>query len=746
MARANSCLLLCALGLVAWLAGCAPKDRLTSCTVDATCPEGQGCIAGTCLQVECRTNADCPSGEACSSHACVPAAACAADGDCPSGEVCDDEICRPGCRTQLECLPGVCDPVGRTCLACLDKGDCALGELCVDGACAPGCEGNRDCPDGLVCLPATPPHGQCVECAVDGDCQAGERCLSNQCQSPCAADGDCPAGEICEGGGCRTGCRDDLACPGGRCDPDSLACVECLEVDDCALGELCFEGACTPGCKGNRDCPAGLICLPDEPPHGACVECVPGQCPEEARACVEPLSLDFGAVPPGQTASLSFGIRSCGQAPLTVHGLSPSPGTSADFTVLSPSAPPVELPAGATLTVEVRYQPGQAGLDAGGVDVFSDDVSAEPATGLTATVALAGRSETSYCDLVVTPTALDFGLLDVGETRELELALTNEGNLDCVLEGVAISLNSAAQEFSLPRPVGPGTSLAPGGSLGVAVAYHPTDLGQDAGALTVLSDDVDGGELVVSLAGFGQSGATGPVAICTVDPTQPAPFAALVWDGSQSYDSSPNRTIQAWDWSVVSFPEGSAAGLTTSAPASRGTVIDLAGVYSAQLVVRNDIGQTSQPCVATAVMVPSQALWLELYWALPGDDMDLHLLAPNGIPRTRTDCYYANCVPSFGTTLDWGQAGVAEDNPVLALDDIPGLGPEVIYLPAPIDGVYTVFVHDYPGSVYSASNHVTMNVWVRGVLVDTFEQDLSGEDVDWNVCQVEFPSGVVTPL
>lgn len=51
-------------------AGCAPP-----CDVDADCPEGSGCRAGTCA-TECASNNDCPTGTDCSpNHLCGPPAA-----------------------------------------------------------------------------------------------------------------------------------------------------------------------------------------------------------------------------------------------------------------------------------------------------------------------------------------------------------------------------------------------------------------------------------------------------------------------------------------------------------------------------------------------------------------------------------------------------------------------------------------------------------------------------------------------
>ena len=206
-----------------------------------------------------------------------------------------------------------------------------------------------------------------------------------------------------------------------------------------------------------------------------------------------------------------------------------------------------------------------------------------------------------------------------------------------------------------------------------------------------------------------------PVAVCSVAPNPVTPpFTPATFDGSNSYDTSGN-TIVSYYWELVEQPEGSAALL----PFNSGIYIsdfyaDLAGEYVGELTVMNELG-LSDSCRVSLEAIPSQNLWVEMFWQHSGDDMDLHLLAPSGILETNSDCYYANCA---WVGLDWGLMGVTEDNPRLDIDDIPGAGPENINIYAPqTDGVYTVYVHDYPGSVYSGPNDVTINIYLNGSLV-----------------------------
>jgi hypothetical protein len=393
--------------------------------------------------------------------------------------------------------------------------------------------------------------------------------------------------------------------------------------------------------------------------------------------------------------------------------------------------------------VGVEYYPQTPGSDAGGVDIFSSDITSDPATHLTGTVALLGRSDPNVCDILATPFAVNFGSIEVGQSATTDLVLSNVGNDSCVIDRVEITQNTPDSEFAMIQGPAPGTSFDPGDILHVGLGYNPTTHGQDVGVLSVFGNDKDTNEVKIDLNAFGlYPGGTGPVAVCSVDPVSAVPLTTVTWHGDQSYDTN-NRPITVYNWTVVSFPAGSAARLIGTG-ANRYTEVDLAGTYIAELTVENDLGQVSLPCRAATTVTPTEDLWIEMYWTYSGDDMDLHLLRPGGSPRTSGDCYFMNCTGWFPP--DWGVTSYDGDDPHLDLDDIPGTGPENINISDPADGVYTVFVHDYPGSVNNTPNPVTVNIYVDGALVRTFNETVTTEDQDWYVCEIDWPSGTVTPL
>jgi hypothetical protein len=240
-----------------------------------------------------------------------------------------------------------------------------------------------------------------------------------------------------------------------------------------------------------------------------------------------------------------------------------------------------------------------------------------------------------------------------------------------------------------------------------------------------------------------------PIAVCEVTPDKVRPITeGATWLGRDSYD--PNDLAITYEWSLVYKPDGSSAempggSLTVSDRADFTT--DLAGEYIGRLVVTNNEGVRSDPCEVTLDAEPAEALWVEMFWAEGGDDMDLHLLAPGGTLETDTDCYYGNCTDSdWGGGLDWGITGDSIDDPILDLDDISETGPENINIEIPQDGEYRVVVHDFPGSVYEENNAVTINIYLDGVLEWTDTRDINEEDSYTDFALVNTRTAEVTPL
>ena len=348
-----------------------------------------------------------------------------------------------------------------------------------------------------------------------------------------------------------------------------------------------------------------------------------------------------------------------------------------------------------------------------------------------------------FCD----PPEHQFGEVEVFASATQQFTVGNAGFNTLEIDTVTLT-GPGVDAYELLDDQVSGLSIdpnMPGSTL--TVGFSPHDIADYDAQIEITSNDPDEDPLVVPLYADGiTAGGDGPVAICAVQPqlVHP-PFEFATWQGHDSYDSN-GYTLTVYDWSLVSVPTGSAAGMPNcNNTADCGPFSpDLGGSYTAQLYIENQLGQ-SDTCTAVLEAVPLEDLWIEMYWVHSQDDMDLHLLAPGGTPRTNTDCYYSNCVYS---SPDWGQTGYAGDNPSLDLDDIPGTGPENINIPDPETGTYTVFVDDYSGSTndYTGGNDVTVNVYINGSLMWSDTRTMSGEGPDMYYCTVDWPSGNVSPM
>ena len=133
-----------------------------------------------------------------------------------------------------------------------------------------------------------------------------------------------------------------------------------------------------------------------------------------------------------------------------------------------------------------------------------------------------------------------------------------------------------------------------------------------------------------------------PIAVCSVDPNPVSPpFESATWIGNSSYDPS-GGPIANYNWTLVAAPAGSTVTMPLGTANRYPFTPVLAGTYIGQLVVTNEEGLSSDPCEATLEAVPTESLWVEMFWEQPQDDMDLHLLVDGGSLETRDDCYYSN--------------------------------------------------------------------------------------------------------
>ena len=168
------------------------------------CPTGYLCDRGSCvpLCVEggCFENQTCTPAGACVDNACISMT-------CPAGQRCTAGMCVDAC-VGLHCPPpSVCRQGG--CVVPCDGVVCETGQVCENGRCQVACM-CRACADGYSCSP----DGTCQPTDCIGlNCPPGQVCLSALMQEPGATamcidpcdSAVCPQGQHCEAGHCMAG-------------------------------------------------------------------------------------------------------------------------------------------------------------------------------------------------------------------------------------------------------------------------------------------------------------------------------------------------------------------------------------------------------------------------------------------------------------------------------------------------------------------------------------------------------------
>ncbi|MDP2309276.1 MAG: choice-of-anchor D domain-containing protein [Pseudomonadota bacterium] len=439
---------------------------------------------------------------------------------------------------------------------------------------------------------------------------------------------------------------------------------------------------------------------------------------------VDPTDLYFGTGESGAELAQTFTITSIGAVAADITDVIIDGG---EFALTSFTAG--GLAVDDSMDVVITYT-ATGEEDFGTAEVFSDDADSPHI------VTLNGGGLVP--ELTITPDTYNYGYVGVGESAEADFALRNTGG--ATLEITALSLTESVFTYtisdSLPLEIEPGDETT------VTVTFTPDASEVWSGQLQVGSNDPAGMKFA-ELSGSGAGDQ--PIAVCYANPDAvEAIHEDTTWYGNDSYDPA-GYAITNYAWTLTSAPSGSSARMPSGGANRPNFTPDLAGTYIAELVVTNELGDRSEPCTATLEAIPGGDLWIEIFWTHSGDDMDLHLLKPGGSLVGNGDCYYGNCAGSF-SSLDWGVRGDPDDDPVLDIDDIPGTGPENINIDDPENGTFTVYVHDYPGSVYNGNNDVTMNIYIGGLLEWTDTRNVNEEDLYKPFAEIDWPAGTVTDL
>ena len=221
-----------------------------------------------------------------------------------------------------------------------------------------------------------------------------------------------------------------------------------------------------------------------------------------------------------------------------VSGVTPASGT---------------VPPGGALPVTVSFSADtlNAGTYAGGLRLHTND-PAQRYVSVPTTLVVDGTAA-----LTVTPEALAFGSVVVGQSRTAVVTVANAGT-----EALQIAAVTAAAPFSV-SPAG-AFALAPGASRVLTVAFAPTATGAASGALALVSGSPDVPSRTVALAGAG-----------TLAPALVVSPASLAAEAAVGQTVTATLTLQntgagPLDYRFPQFPAGARPGADSSAARGAG--------------------------------------------------------------------------------------------------------------------------------------------------------------------------------
>ncbi|MDX1984785.1 MAG: choice-of-anchor D domain-containing protein [Bryobacteraceae bacterium] len=210
--------------------------------------------------------------------------------------------------------------------------------------------------------------------------------------------------------------------------------------------------------------------------------------PQAARVRLADAALSFGNATTGQISERLLLMENTGASPLEVT----APQTAGEPFLISQPLP-MRVRAGVQQGLAVRYRPRIPGSESSAMTIGTSD----PDNPNVAVSLRASAFDRQVPNALLLTTALEFGQVEVGQTRELGVVLRNEGTAPLLVNGLS-TLNA---RFSA---VSPGNfSVAPGEGRVIAVRFSPFAGGAQSGSLNIATNDPTTPTLRVELRGAG---------------------------------------------------------------------------------------------------------------------------------------------------------------------------------------------------------------------------------------------------
>ncbi len=318
-----------------------------------------------------------------------------------------------------------------------------------------------------------------------------------------SVDGDLPGDPACD---CPYGCDDLGECLPGPCETST----------DCPPGQICDGGYCQNAGEtdGDEDTPndGDLDGKPNETDGDLSEAEADGDIDLEFETdvphdennpwiVVDPLRIDFGAVPLHSTRDRDLTISNIGAQDLVVDEIYYwyEPNEPVQELSLTHDALPITLASGDQALVTLLFESQDIIPDEDMLIIHSNDPS-EPNVGIPVTTDIKASAA-----IEVNPLEVAFGTVRLGHYEET-VTLRNLGGLAVLI--AQLELDSQSDEITvdgIPAGIGATTpySLDPGANLALTVNYDPVvnDGVEDTGTLHIETNDVENPRFTVPISG-----------------------------------------------------------------------------------------------------------------------------------------------------------------------------------------------------------------------------------------------------
>ena len=410
---------------------------------------------------------------------------------------------------------------------------------------------------------------------------------------------------------------------------------------------------------------------------------------------VAPGEFDFGEVIPSFSSDKTVQLVNSGRTTLSVSAIALSEESDVFRLTVEPPQDGSEwtLEPGASLPISLAFAPADlVSYEASVVISSNDDDDPEfsiPVSG----IGVIGPQP----DIHIEVEAIDFGTIPSGDTATEYILVENKG--DGPLSMLQTRQDGSGAFEVATNPVG--STIPAMSSATVLLVYTPDGvLSGHSGSVTFVSDDPDEPEVSIVLTG-GDGGADTdyPVAEITA-PSELNPPGTITLDGSAS--TAPDDGALTYAWSIIDAPSQSNAEIVEPTSATTPFDVDVAGLYTVQLTVTDELGITSAPAQHTVTARPVEELYIALTWDKGNSDLDLHVVPTGGVFWGDEDLSFCN------TEVDWESRGTGTHSG----DDDDGFGPETINISV-ADTAYHIGVHYFEDDG-GADVEATVTVYLNG--------------------------------